>query len=344
MAWIVLREGQTSTEDDLRAFCRERLAHFKVPRYWKVVDEFPMTVTGKIQKFKMREIAIDRTRVGTSSGDPHRLRRLPRSSAAADAAHGICHLADVRPACYRHDAAMAQTIVNLQTRTCPEPVESELPTGTVTFLLTDVEGSTKLWEAGADETAVSIARHYELLDAAIALHGGVRPVEQGEGDSVVGAFATGVRRGGRGARRATRVRRRSHGPRVARCASAWRSTPARSASAMPGNYFGPTIIRCARMRAIGHGGQTLISDTTRDLVVDALPDGAELRDLGLHRLKDLGRAERIWQLVHPDLPHEFPPLRSLGAMPTNLPAQVSSFVGRDAEIAAVREACASTGW
>ena len=105
-----------------------------------------------------------------------------------------------------------------------------------------------------------------------------------------------------------------------------------------GNYFGPTIIRCARMRAIGHGGQTLISDATRDLVIDALPDDAELRDLGLHRLKDLGRAERIWQLVHPELPHEFPPLRSLGAMPTNLPAQVSSFVGREAEIASVRQA------
>ena len=66
------------------------------------------------------------------------------------------------------------------------------------------------------------------------------------------------------------------------------------------------------MRTIGHGGQTLISDATRDLVVDALPADAELRDLGLHRLKDLGRAERIWQLVHLELPHEFPPLRSLG--------------------------------
>ena len=121
-----------------------------------------------------------------------------------------------------------------------------------------------------------------------------------------------------------------------KCAFAWRCTPARFDLRDAGNYFGPTIIRCARMRAIGHGGQTLISDATRDLVVDALPEAAELRDLGLHRLKDLGRAERIWQLVHPDLGHEFPPLRSLGAMPTNLPAQVSSFVGRDAEIAEVR--------
>ncbi len=82
----------------------------------------------------------------------------------------------------------------------------------------------------------------------------------------------------------------------------------------------------------------MVSDATRDLVVDALPERAELRDLGLHRLKDLGRAERIWQLVHPELAHTFPPLPSLGAMPTNLPAQVSSFIGREDEISAVRAA------
>ena len=84
---------------------------------------------------------------------------------------------------------MDRSAMNLTNSDVPETVESELPTGTVTFLLTDVEGSTKLWEAGADETAASIARHYELLDAAVALHGGVRPVEQGEGDSVVAAFS-----------------------------------------------------------------------------------------------------------------------------------------------------------
>lgn len=232
---------------------------------------------------------------------------------------------------------MAESTVNLRNSDVPETVESELPTGTVTFLLTDVEGSTKLWEARADETAASIARHYELLDAAIALHGGVRPVEQGEGDSVVGAFSSAsdavataldVQRGfaqelwPRGGE--VRVRMALHTGEI------------RMRDA--GNYMGPTIIRCARMRAIGHGGQTLISDATRELVVDALPDEAELRDLGLHRLKDLGRAERIWQLVHPELPHAFPPLRSLAAMPTNLPAQVSSLVGRETQIASVRQA------
>ncbi len=232
---------------------------------------------------------------------------------------------------------MAHTEMNLTNSDVSRTVESELPTGTVTFLLTDIEGSTKLWEAGADETAVSVARHYELLEAAVALHGGVRPVEQGEGDSVVGAFA----RASDAAAAALDVQRAfAQEPWPAggevRVRMALHTGEIRLRDA--GNYFGPTIIRCARIRAIGHGGQTLISDATRDLIVDALPDAAELRDLGLHRLKDLGRAERIWQLVHPDLGHEFPPLRSLSAMPTNLPAQVSSFVGRDTEIEAVRRA------
>lgn len=232
---------------------------------------------------------------------------------------------------------MAHTRVNLTDSDVSQALESELPTGTVTFLLTDIEGSTNLWEAGADETAISVARHYELLDAAIALHGGVRPVEQGEGDSVVGAFsrASAALAAALDLQRAFAQEPWPDGGKV-RVRVALHTGEIRLRDAR--NYFGPTIIRCARIRAIGHGGQTLISDATRDLVVDALPEAAELRDLGPHRLKDLGRPERIWQLVHPDLDQEFPPLRSLAVMPTNLPAQVSSFVGRDAEIAAVRHA------
>jgi predicted ATPase/class 3 adenylate cyclase/DNA-binding CsgD family transcriptional regulator len=227
--------------------------------------------------------------------------------------------------------------MNLTDSGVRETVETELPTGTVTFLLTDIEGSTKLWEAGADETAASVARHYELLAAAVSLHSGARPVEQGEGDSVVGAFAraSDAVAAALDVQRAFAQESWPEGGAV-RVRMALHTGEIRLRDA--GNYFGPTIIRCARIRAIGHGGQTLISDATRELVVESLPDGAELRDLGLHRLKDLGRAERIWQLVHPDLAHEFPPLRSLDAMPTNLPAQVSSFVGRDAELAAVRQA------
>jgi predicted ATPase/class 3 adenylate cyclase/DNA-binding CsgD family transcriptional regulator len=218
-----------------------------------------------------------------------------------------------------------------------DAVPSVLPTGTVTLLLTDVEGSTQLWESGPDAAADAIARHYELLDAAIVLHGGARPVEQGEGDSVVAAFksATDAVAAALDIQRAF-AEETWHAERAVRVRMALHTGEIRLRDA--GNYFGPTIIRCARMRSVGHGGQILISDATRELVIGGLPDDAELRDLGPHRLKDLGRPERIWQLVHPDVAAEFPPLRSLGVMATNLPSQVSSFVGRDDEIAAVHSA------
>jgi predicted ATPase/DNA-binding CsgD family transcriptional regulator len=164
-------------------------------------------------------------------------------------------------------------------------------------------------------------------------------VEQGEGDSVVAAFAkaTDAVAAALTAQRAFAEEPWPEGGTI-RVRMALHTGEIRQRDA--GNYFGPTIIRCARIRTIGHGGQVLLSEATRDLVVDSLPDGGELHDHGLHGLKDLSRAERIWQLVHPDLPREFPPLRSLGAMPTNLPAQMSTFVGRDLEIASVREAMA----
>ena len=100
-----------------------------------------------------------------------------------------------------------------------------------------------------------------------------------------------------------------------------------------GNYFGLAVIRCARLRSCGHGGQVLVSDVTAALVADRLPDGRGLADLGRHRLKDLGRPERVWQLVHPDLRAEFPPLLSLDAFRHNLPLQLSPLIGRRPEIA-----------
>ncbi|MGH7753511.1 MAG: ATP-binding protein, partial [Gemmatimonadales bacterium] len=104
------------------------------------------------------------------------------------------------------------------------------------------------------------------------------------------------------------------------------------------NYVGRAIIRCARLRAVAHGGQTLVSGITRDLVADELPGEAGLLDLGSHRLKDLGRPERVWQLWHPDLVNEFPALRSPDLVPNNLPVQLTSFVGRDAELTDLRAA------
>jgi class 3 adenylate cyclase len=207
-------------------------------------------------------------------------------------------------------------------------VSGPLPTGTVTFLLTDVEGSTAAWERDPHGTTTMIAAHYDLLDHAIAANAGRRPVEQGEGDSVVAVFA-----------RATDA--------VAAALDAQRSLAGlglgvriavhtgESEMRDEGNYFGQTVIRCARLRAIGHGGQILLSDTTRLLVGNHLPDGAWLRDLGSHRLKDLGQAERVWQLCAIDVPAEFPLLRSLDAFGHNLPTRLTTLVGRETDTAAV---------
>ena len=187
-------------------------------------------------------------------------------------------------------------------------VATALPTGVVTFLLSDVADSTRLWEADPHVAAAAIDRHYELLDTAIALHGGARPEEQGEGDSVVGAFAQPADAVA-AALHAQRAFAAEPWPEQAtvRIRIAVHTGVARLRNA--NNYFGPAIIRCARLRATAHAGQTLLSNATRDLVADQVPD-ATLHDLGSHRLKDLGRPERVWQLCHPDLQSDFPPLRS----------------------------------
>jgi predicted ATPase/class 3 adenylate cyclase len=206
-----------------------------------------------------------------------------------------------------------------------------LPVGTVTFLLTDVEGSTRLWESAPPAMGAAVARHYELLDEVISRHGGVRPVEQGEGDSVVAAFtrASDALAAALDAQRAFHQEEWPKGmPLRLRIAVHTGEAQRRD----EGNYFGPAINRCARLRAIAHGGQVLLSRTARDLSLDWLPKDAELVDLGVHRLRDLGRAEQVFGLVHPQLPAGFPPLRSLESMPTNLPSELTSFIGRRSEL------------
>src|SRR4029077_16681065 len=104
-----------------------------------------------------------------------------------------------------------------------------------------------------------------------------------------------------------------------------------------GDYFGPAVNRTARIMSAGHGSQVLLSDSTAALVGGQLPDGVTLRDLGEHRLKDLGRPQRIFQVADPALPSEFPPLATLDLRPNNLPTETSAFVGREAELAGIRE-------
>jgi predicted ATPase/class 3 adenylate cyclase len=212
---------------------------------------------------------------------------------------------------------------------------SDLPRGTVTFLLTDIEGSTRLWEQEPDAMSVAVARHDVLLTAAIEGEGGTVIRSRGEGDSFFAVFD-----------RATDAVAAALALQRALVLEAWpTSVPIRVRAGMntgeaelrDGDYYGTAINRCARLRAIGSGGQTLLSQATCELVAGTLPPGAVLRDLGRHRLKDLQRPEQVFELLHPDLPSDFPPLKSLEALPNNLPLQTTRFIGREGALAGLRE-------
>ncbi len=209
-------------------------------------------------------------------------------------------------------------------------VSGLLPTGTVTLLLADVEGSTRLWETQPEEMTAAIARFNQVVSDVIGAHDGVRPVEQGEGDSFVAAFA----RASDAVAAALELQRAPLAPIRLRIGVHTGEVQLRD----EGNYAGPTINRTARLRDLGHGGQTVLSGATEQLVVDRLPEGAWLTELGSHPLRDLPRPERVVQLCHPDLVNEFAPLRVSGTVVApRLPAQLTSFVGRDAQMNEVRE-------
>jgi predicted ATPase/class 3 adenylate cyclase/DNA-binding CsgD family transcriptional regulator len=212
---------------------------------------------------------------------------------------------------------------------------SDLPTGTVTLLLADVEGSTRLWETQPDEMTAAVASLDQALSNVIAAHDGVRPVEQGEGDSFVIAFA----RASDAVGCALDLQRAPLAPIRLRIGIHTGEVRLRD----KGNYIGPTINRTARLRDLAHGGQTVLSGATELMVVDQLPPDVWLADLGTHPLRDLPRPERVVQLCHPDLPNEFPPLRAPNTVVShNLPAQLTSFVGRQAETDSLRKALAGS--
>jgi len=207
---------------------------------------------------------------------------------------------------------------------------SDLPSGTVTLLLADVEGSTHLWETQPQEMTAAFARLDRELSDLVAAHGGVRPVEQGEGDSFVVAFA-----------RASDAVVAALGLQLAPLAPIRLRIGVHTGEVQlrdDANYIGPTINRAARIRDLAHGGQTVLSGTTEDLVADVLPTDAWLTDLGRHELRGVPRPERVVQLCHPDLRNEFPPLRvSSTVVSTRLPVQLTNFVGRGPQMADVEK-------
>jgi predicted ATPase/class 3 adenylate cyclase len=211
---------------------------------------------------------------------------------------------------------------------------SDLPTGTVTLLLADVEGSTRLWETQPDEMTNAVGRLDQALSDAVTTHGGVRPVEQGEGDSFVIAFA----RASDAVACALDLQRAPLAPIKLRIGLHTGEIRLRD----EGNYIGPTINRTARLRDLAHGGQTVLSGAVEPLVVDQLPPDVTLTDLGTHSLRDLPRPERVIQLCHPDLRSDFPPLRTINIVAThNIPAQLTSFIGRQKELGEVRQLLAT---
>ncbi|MGH9247452.1 MAG: helix-turn-helix transcriptional regulator [Acidimicrobiales bacterium] len=211
---------------------------------------------------------------------------------------------------------------------------SSLPAGTLTFLLTDVQRSTHLWETAPEVAGEVLARQYELIGRVVAGHGGVRPEEQGEGDSVVALFASAVDAVA-AALEAQRTLNSEDWPRdlQPRVRIGLHTGEARLRDDR--HYTGAALHRCARLRDIAHGGQTLLSSVTASIVADAMPDGSWLRELGVHRLRDLSQPERVFELRHADLADTFPALRSLDVLANNLPVQLTSFVGRGDELAAV---------
>jgi predicted ATPase/class 3 adenylate cyclase/Flp pilus assembly protein TadD len=209
----------------------------------------------------------------------------------------------------------------------------QLPSGTVTFLFSDVEGSTQLLERHGAAMGVALARHHALFEETVERHGGA--IFETVGDAVYAAFsrASAAVSAALDAHRALAAE--DWGP-IERLAV--RIALHSGAVEQRGDhYFGAPLFRTARLQVLGYGEQTLLSGVTAGMSADALPAGASLRHLGTHRLKDLGQPEQVYQLVHPELRAEFPALKSLDAHPHNLPLQLSSFIGREAELGDLRQ-------
>jgi predicted ATPase/class 3 adenylate cyclase len=209
----------------------------------------------------------------------------------------------------------------------------DLPGGTVTFLYTDIEGSTIRWEHHPDAMKAAVERHDAIVRRAIEAQGGY--VFRTEGDAFRAVFTN-----------PTRALAAALQAQRALSAEAWAPdiAPMRvrmalhtgTAEMVEGDYVGPSINRIARLLSAAHGGQTLLSLTAEELLRDTLPLGVSLLDMGEHRLRDLAHPERIFQLLHPDLPSEFPPLKTVESRPNNLPIQPNRLIGREQEVEAVK--------
>ena len=215
-----------------------------------------------------------------------------------------------------------------------------LPTGTVTFLFTDIEGSTKLWEAHPDAMHIALERHDVLMRNAIETNGGT--VSKQWETPFARRFLPGLPEALEAALMAQQSLHQAKPGVGGDLLKVRMALHTGAAERRNEDYFGQPLNRVARLLAAGHGGQVLLSHVTYILVRDRLPKHASLTDMGEHRLRDLERAEQVFQVCHPKLPADFPPLNSLDHLPNNLPLQLTSFIGRDKEIEDIKGLLANT--
>ncbi|HEU0291692.1 MAG TPA: tetratricopeptide repeat protein [Anaerolineales bacterium] len=209
---------------------------------------------------------------------------------------------------------------------------SNPPSGTVTFLFTDIEGSTSCWELYPEWMAHAFARQEAILRGAAAAHGGYVYKMIGDAFQIAFETASNALAAAIDAQRALQAEAwGDHGPLKVRMALHTGVTEERE-----DDYVGPILNRLGRLLSVSHGGQILLSQATYELISDFLPEDVDLLDLGTHRLKDLIRPEHIYQVTAPDLPSEFRPIQSLDFFQHNLPLQLTSFIGREREITQVK--------
>ncbi|HYI67917.1 MAG TPA: tetratricopeptide repeat protein [Candidatus Limnocylindrales bacterium] len=220
----------------------------------------------------------------------------------------------------------------------PDAAANALPSGTVSLLFTDIDGSTRLLEQLGDAYATLLSDHHRLISEAIARHGGSHVDAAGDGLFVSFQTARAALLACIDAQRAIGSHQWPQGADVRVRMGLHTGEPMSAVS----GYVGIDVHRAARICAAGHGGQVLISEAARGLIGAGVPDDVSFRDLGEHRLKDLATPVRLYQVVAPELASEFPPVRSLETLPNNLPHQLSSFVGRAQEIADAQARLATT--
>ncbi len=314
-------------------------------------DQF--TTFGELLKFLRRRAGLTQRELSIAVGyGETQISRLEQNQRPPDAASLRARFVPALQIETERDWVARLLELAETSRSAADPVEPDapaetpagLPTGTVTFLFTDIQGSTRLWQQHPDAMPAALARHHAILKNAIAAQRG--HVFQIVGDAFCAAFATPAEAVGAALAAQRGLRDEAWGqtgPVRVRMALHSGSAPVQAGDTVSGEYrSGITLSRAARLLSAAHGEQILLSQAAYDLLLDQLPAGLALRDLGEHQLKDLVRPEHIYQAIAPDLPADFPPLKSLRSGRHNLPLQLTSFVGREHDLAAVKRLLATT--